>query len=412
MTQTQKIELRLSQIRTELRKIAETETITPELRERTGVLKTELSDCETRLQAALLADDASTEPVVTDTLDAETRERQNLRSRVRLWDFFKGSETGRFSTEIREYQSACGARDGGIPIDYFESSETRAVTPAPSSGTGVNVQRIVPALFAKSAAAAVGIDMPRVSSGASSWLRITTNQTASFKAKGAAQAATAGALTSVSTTPHRLSARLEINTEAIAEVGTETFEAQLRSNLMMVLSNTLDRALLSGSGSGNTIRGLLNATGLTKPSAETTTDTFALARAKITNIAQDGIFASSLKDCGLLVGTDTGRYFDGLFWNSSGDSPIVLSDHLRMSLMNYSSSANLPAPASDAQFAFLCRRGTSEQLAVAPMWGSIAIDDIYSGAASAQTSYNLHILTGDVLVLQPAAFQILSFKIA
>ena len=81
-----------------------------------------------------------------------------------------------------------------------------------------------------------------VSSGASSWLRITTNQTASFKAKGAAQAATAGALTSVSTTPHRLSARLEINTEAIAEVGTETFEAQLRSNLMMVLSNTLDRA--------------------------------------------------------------------------------------------------------------------------------------------------------------------------
>ena len=120
MTQTQKIELRLSQIRTELRKIAETETITPELRERTGVLKTELSDCETRLQAALLADDASTEPVVTDTLDAETRERQNLRSRVRLWDFFKGSETGRFSTEIREYQSACGARDGGIPIDYLK----------------------------------------------------------------------------------------------------------------------------------------------------------------------------------------------------------------------------------------------------------------------------------------------------
>ena len=133
---------------------------------------------------------------------------------------------------------------------------------------------------------------------------------------------------------------------------------------------------------------------MTKPSAETTTDTFALARAKITNIAQDGIFASSLKDCGLLVGTDTGRYFDGLFWNSSGDSPIVLSDHLRMSLMNYSSSANLPAPASDAQFAFLCRRGTSEQLAVAPLWGSIAIDDIYSGAASAQTSYNLHIPHG------------------
>ena len=410
MTSIQKAQLRASEIRTELREIADAETITDELRASVGSLKKELSDVEIRLQAALLADDETAEPVVTDTVDAETRERQNLKRRVRLWDFFKGSETGRFSTEIREYQSACGARDGGIPLDYFEP-ETRAVTPAPNSGTGVNVQRIVPALFAKSAAAAVGIDMPQVSSGAASWLRITTNQTASFKAKSGAAAATAGALTSVSTTPHRLSARLEINAEAIAEVGTENFEAQLRSNLTMVLSNTLDRALLSGSGSGNTITGLLNASGLTKPSAETTTDTFALARAKITNVAQDGIFASSLKDCSLLVGTETGRYFDGLFWNSDGDSPIVLSDHLRMSLMNYSSSANLPAPASDAQFAFLCRRGTSEQLAVAPMWGSIAIDDIYSAAASAQTSYNLHILTGDVLALQPAAFQILSFKI-
>ncbi|MYF79858.1 MAG: phage major capsid protein, partial [Chloroflexi bacterium] len=296
MSTKSKLELRISEIRTELRKIAEATELTPELRESADALKTELADCETRLQAAILADDQKPEPESNGGPDdPETRERLELRKKVTLTGYLLQAATGRQEPEYREYQAACEASSAEIPFDLLEPTEAeqRAVTPAPSSGTGVSVQRIVPAVFAMSAAPLLGIEMPRVGSGTSSWLRITTNQTAGFNAKGDAQAATAGALTPVNTTPHRISARLEINAEAVAEVGIGTFETQLRANLASVLSDALDKALINGDGTGNNISGLITTKGA--PTAETTTDTWTLARKKITDLT-DGIFARSMAD--------------------------------------------------------------------------------------------------------------------
>ena len=414
MSTKSKLELRISEIRTELRKIAETDDLTPELRESADALKTELGDCETRLQAAILAEDQKPDPEPGEMLDPEVRERLELRKKVTLTGYLLQAATGRQEPEYREYQAACEASSAEIPFDLLEPTEAeqRAVTPAPSSGTGVRLQRIVPAVFAMSAAPLLGIEMPRVGSGTASWLRITKNLSSGFQAKGGAQAATAGALTPVNTTPHRISARLEINAEAVAEVGIGTFESQLRGNLASVLSDALDKALLNGDGTGNNISGLITTKGA--PTAETTTDTWTLARAKITDLT-DGIFARSMADISLLLGVASMRKFDALFpATTAGVVPREsLSMNLKSLLMEYSSSANMPAAKSGVQTAVACRKGRpAEQLSVCPRWSEISITDVYSGAAKAETSYNLHVLIGDVLLLQPAAYETLSFKLA
>lgn len=419
MSVKSKLELRISEIRTELREVAGSETLTPELREKATALKTELADCEVKLQAAILAETDPPEPGTDppDPLDAETRERLALRKKVNLLGFFQGCSTGKLGAEYREYQSACGAGGTDIPFDLFEGEpEKREATPAPSTGTGVNVQRIVPKIFANSAASMLLIDMPRVGSGTSSWLRITTDQSAGWQATGGAQAATAGALSSVSTSPHRISARLEINAEAIAEIGTAQFSSQLQSNLMMVLSNALDKSLLNGAGSSNEITGLIPAlNSISALSAETTTNTWLSAFQRIVANSTDGVFAKNLSECGVLLNVETARYFDSLFDSTvNGNLPrMSLAAHLKNELMSYGASAQMPAATSDVATGILCRKGMpGEQLAVAPIWSQISITDIYSGSASAQTSYNLHVLVGDVLVLQPNGYELLSFKLA
>ena len=42
--------------------------------------------------------------------------------------------------------------------------------------------------------------------------------------------------------------------------------------------------------------------------------------------------------------------------------------------------------------------------AVCPHWGEIGIDDIYSGSAKGERYFTLHVLLGDVILVQPDAY--------
>ena len=48
--------------------------------------------------------------------------------------------------------------------------------------------------------------------------------------------------------------------------------------------------------------------------------------------------------------------------------------------------------------------------AVCPHWGEVSIDDIYSGSASGQRSFTMHVLLGDVILVQPDAYEQVAFK--
>ena len=79
----------------------------------------------------------------------------------------------------------------------------------------------------------------------------------------------------------------------------------------------------------------------------------------------------------------------------------------------------MPDAASNIQQAILYRKGRSMmagagamRTAVCPHWNEISIDDIYSGSASGERFFTMHVLLGDVILVQPAAYEQVSFKVA
>ena len=50
--------------------------------------------------------------------------------------------------------------------------------------------------------------------------------------------------------------------------------------------------------------------------------------------------------------------------------------------------------------------------AVCPHWNMISIDDIYSGSAQGERYFTMHVLLGDVILVQPDAYTQIAFKTA
>ena len=48
--------------------------------------------------------------------------------------------------------------------------------------------------------------------------------------------------------------------------------------------------------------------------------------------------------------------------------------------------------------------------AVCPHWGEVAIDDIYSGSIKAERYFTMHVLLGDVILVQPDAYAQVRFR--
>ena len=264
MTNSQRLELRASEIRQRLNEVAGMTELSDEVQAESDALTTEYASVETRKRAALVAE--SEEAVeVHATPDAEDRERVRLRDRCSLGGYILARLQGRLpAAEHAEYMSACGV-ENGIPIDLFESDrpvETHAdaPTPAPAAGSGaaLNIGGILPHIFDQTIARLLGIAMPVVGTGTHSELVVTTPPgTAAAKTKGSAIESTAGALTPVNTNPRRISARLSLQAEDIAQIGTPRFEAAMRAALTGSLSDGYDKACLTGTGVAPDVLGLM-----------------------------------------------------------------------------------------------------------------------------------------------------------
>ncbi|MCY4187528.1 MAG: hypothetical protein OXD30_03490, partial [Bryobacterales bacterium] len=192
---------------------------------------TEFRALATRIEGATIAEAAEREKVTP-----EGKEKRDLRSRARIGHFLASRLTGApLAPESAEYRASLDLNEG-IPLALFDSpreSRADAATTAPAANTGVNLRPVMPAVFARAILPRLGVAMPMVGSGAYSVPVITTNQSAAAVAKGTAHESTAGAITARATTPHRVSARLTIQVEDVAQFGNDTFEGALRQNLML-----------------------------------------------------------------------------------------------------------------------------------------------------------------------------------
>ena len=400
--------------------------ITPEVRAEAKGIEEGTPDLELQIRAARSALDADEAASVVANpndkpLDAEARERIELRAKVSIGRYLAlGMKGARLDGAEEEFRVAVGASERTIPVDAFEverrgEPERRADAATAAPGTvGINMTGVVPAAFSGSIAARIGIAMPRAESGKYSVPRLTTNLTAGTKAKGGAQESTAGAFTVITASPTRISARLSLRAEDLAEVGIPNFEGALRQNLRLVLGDKLDEQLIAGDGADPNVNGLMaQLTADADPGAAVTFSAFATDMAGLL----DGKWAAMLSHLRLVTNAAVYGRLASTF--AASDDSVTALDWARGHDLAVWCNSRMPASASDIGKCIAMRSGMMVEPmeaaimpACSPFWGDIEITDPYSDSGSATRHVTLHVLLGDVLVKQPDAFAEVRIKTA
>ena len=445
MTPTQKrlrdLRDRQSRERGRMAELAIVDDLTDEQRSELDTIERATPDLERQIRAATVAletEEREAETRAATAPDAEQRERIELRSKAMLTNYLMNAARGRMADGAEaELQSAAGISGHGIPLELWDVAqperrsaedgrETRAITPAPGT-VGVNLDPIRPAVFANSIAPRLGIAMPRVTTGTFASATITTSQTAAALDKGASAVGTAGALTVATATPKRVSARLELRLEDIAAVGQENFESILRENLALALSDQLDDQAINGNGTAPNLSGIFQ--GLADPTAAPTAvadfDAFVGAFAG----GVDGLWSVGVKEVAIACGVETYRlsastFRDPASGTAGGRGDMAFSDYGMGHYGGWWTNSRMPGAATfmsvdNVQQAILYRMGRSMmggagamRTAVCPHWGIVDVDDIYSGSAQGERYFTMHVLLGDVILVQPNAYAQVAFQVA
>ena len=422
--------------------LAIVDDLTDEQRSELDTIERATPDLERQIRAATVTLEDEEREAETRSIehpDAEMRERIELRSKAQLTNFLMSAARGRMVDGAEaELQAAAGVSGHGIPLELWDVArpaeqrsaegerETRAVTPAPGT-VGVNLDAIRPAVFANSIAPRLGIEMPRVASGTYASATITTSQTAAAYAKSGAAVGTAGSFTVTTATPKRVSARLELTLEDVAAVGEANFESILRENLALALSDQLDDQVINGNGTAPNLSGIFQ--GLTDPTAAPTAvadfDAFVAAFAG----GVDGLWSNTVKEVAIVGGVETYRLSAATFRDPStgtagGRGDKAFSDYGMEHYGGWWTNTRMPDGATfmsvdNVQQAILYRKGRSMmggagamRTAVCPHWNVIDIDDIYSGSAQGERYFTMHVLLGDVILVQPNAYAQVAFQVA
>ena len=393
------------------------DSLTAETRAEFDAIETGTPDLERQIRAATLAveqeEGEQRQAAAAAEPDAELRERLELRSRASLGRYLEAALRGRLPSGA-EAELAAAAGVEGIPIELWDvPAEHRADAPTPSPATvGVNLDPIRPQLFASSIAPRLGIDMPRVASGSYATATITTAMTAAPKAKGTTADSTAAAFTVTSATPKRVSARMSIRIEDVAAVGAANFESALRENLASALTAELDDQAINGSGTAPALAGMFSL--LMDPSDPSNTTTFDLFLSGFAS-GIDGLWASTMSEVGVVANVESYQLAARAF-RDAGDGAergdMAFADYARMHTAGLWTNKRMPVAASGIAPAILYRTGRpGVRKAVCPHWGYVSVDDIYSGSAEGERYFTMHVLLGDVILVQPDAYSEIRFKV-
>ena len=197
----------------------------------------------------------------------------------------------------------------------------------------------------------------------------------------------------------------------MAAVGQANFESILRENLAMVLSDELDDQVINGAGANNDLIGVLHRLG--NPSAPAVADFDFFAGSHAGGI--DGLWAITLKDVGIVVGPDTMTLSAKTFQTATNyKGELSAAAYAMANTGGFWTNKQMPDKSNaNVQQAILYRMGRSGmRTAVCPHWNEISIDDIYSGSASGARAFTMHVLLGDVILVQPDAYEQIAFKLA
>ena len=283
-----------------------------------------------------------------------------------------------------------------LPIELLAEPEPEKRADAVTNITSATVENqasILGRVFARSASAYVGVQMPTAAVGSSNYPVLTAGAGADVRSPGQTRPDTVAAtLSVVNATPIRLTGAYIANVESFHFV--RGFEEALRSDLRMVLSDKLDALVLNGQAANSSTspkwNGILNDSNAGSTAASAVAKALDIIGAFDARI--DGKLAMNSDNVRMLAHPDIIKFANGLQIETSGE---LLRDYdLAMR-----ASANMPAVASKKAKTIMHITGTGRRGLVAPVWRGIQlIRDVYSNAAEGQIVLTAIMLVGAVMV--------------
>ena len=375
--------------------MAKDEPTDAETRE-TDDLRGRAQTIEVELREALAEPETATDPGEPGgvTVDAETRERLEIRSRTGVAEYINAAICGRaVDGAAAEYAAAVGVPAmGHLPLSIFPAGqpETRAITPGPAVD-GVS-QPVVPYVFERTASAALGIQMPTTGAGQVQIPRIRTAPPADTVAKDGAAPSTAAAVALDSESPKRITGQFEIRVEDLAVYAA--LEEVLGEAIRGAVGNELDEQTFNGSNASGDLDGLFRqaADVAVAGAAESYSSGIARFAAFV-----DGKHAYDLSDVRAVIGPATFARYMSVFANTNkGD--LTLFDYLASKLGSLRVSDRMPAVAGTGQKGIVTLNAGPSPIRIY-VWSALEIvRDPYTGAAAGKVVLTATALVSDVYV--------------
>ena len=367
-TRLQKLQLRQSELRSQMGEILDKEDRGDEDRTRLSDLSREMRSLEGDLQAALLIEE---EPVEKTEKredgkgeDAESKELDGLLQRASILPYFGEAvsqrDVGGVEHEVRQALLGDEARGGLVPFEMLlpdgrEERVDTATTVAAAARTPGSQASVLQRVFTKSIAAMNKVSMPMVEVGQANFPVLASGTTAAMVNAGTAHDATAATFTGFSLDPVRLSARYVFRYEDVAKL--RNYESVLRRDLTATMTDAMDNQIVNGDGSAPNVSGFLNElTAPSDPGAATTWNEWLKAHTD----QVDGLNAYMLSDLICTVGKASNSYLETLFRTGAQDNGPRASagEYVASRIGGGMVSSRIPAPRATSSSGSSRRRAT------------------------------------------------------
>ena len=408
MTPRQKIEVRLSEVRTRLNTIAglEGDDFTAEIRTELDALKTEYGDLEVRHQAAIIGE-GDAEARARGEFgpgDGEAGERGRLLRETTIGDYLgPASVGGQIEGRAKELNAAFDVeavgKSGGVAIPWAMLAtrdarqapgpvETRAFTTT-TQNDGPEMQRpILQRLFGPGIMDTLGVRVDTVPAGRAEWPLIAAGVAPAQVVEGtAAAAAVSATFNFANLKPKRLTGRYEFTHELAASVAD--VEQALRRDLADSVQSAMSNQIVNGAAvdpnddaTAANVQGFLSALGTA--SDLSTAEAAASDYGRLHSLGVDAVHAGMETEVSSIVGDETYQHAAGVYIAGSGEAG---SELLRRRSGGCIASTYIPDAASMKQSAILHAAGPNgggimRGDSVAAMWPTLeVIRDIYTQAS-------------------------------
>ena len=319
-TKLRQLRERQSKERGRVAELAVADDLTDETRAELDGIETGTPDLERQLRAATVAvETEETEqrdaaaPANKEGLDAEDRERLELRSKVRMGRYVLAAMENRSVDGAEgELNAAVGIGANRFPLELLAPPSRRTEDRATTDADTMTVPRTwLDRLFAETAAMRLGITMESVPAGSASFPVTTAGASAAQRGKDEAAADTAWTVGVVELKPKRNAATLKFSIEDTARI--PGLEAALTRDLRMALTEGVDRAVFIGDSGATPNAG--DIVGLTTAAITETTLTQANKVKGPETLAAfvemlDGIHATMLADLNIVAAVGAGRLWE------------------------------------------------------------------------------------------------------